>query len=64
MTCAALFGNDGGEGFHLVLGATEGAYATLDELSGTLVLFIATRDGGWQKGREENVSKMCFLCDG
>ena len=46
MTCAALFGNDGGEGFHLVLGATEGAYATLDELSGTLVLFIATRDGG------------------
>lgn len=41
MTGPALLGNDVGQALHLVLGAAEGADATLDELAGTLVLGVS-----------------------
>lgn len=40
VTSSSLLGDDVGEGLHLVLSATEGADATLDELASALVLGV------------------------
>lgn len=53
MTGTTLFSDDVGQAFHLALGATEGAYATLDELAGTLVLGVTDEFHGTTLVRSE-----------